>query len=294
MGFLDKIKKGVGNATGKAKSAAQRAREAAEKAKREAQEKINKAKREAEDKVKKAQREAQDKAQAVQEKIKETIAKIKVPLKDIPFIQLMPLKPLMKDALRARGVPHTDSISDIATKFVQYVVDEKTKKAPYINQLSGGSTVLNNTGKPVMMMGNAGKLINKNHFHAEEETQYTESGSTASQYEAGAKQTKGIIEKIIAWFKERKAKKQAKKDAEAQAAAMGEAIPINYGDPTTPPLTDEEEKLINGADAIAKEIVTEAEKEADKEDMAFSTTEIILSVLGICIVIYGVKKIFFK
>lgn len=296
MGFFKKAKDKL---TGGVNNAKNQAQQLADKIKREkeiADAKILKAKRDADDKVKKALRDAEDKAKATAQKVKDALAKVKLLPKDAPYVNLLPFKPVMKDMLNKRGVKHDGSISDIAKKFIQFVITPSYSKTKVTNVLNAGKPMVQTVyGKTIGNTGNT--LIAKHSFNLTdeatgnewEEKSYTEEGSTASQYEEGAKATKGIIQKIIAWFKERKAKKEAKKLAEEQAQATGQPVPDNYGDTSYPPITPEEVVAVDTVEAIAKDINDTAEKDVkDEED--FDAVEILFVVIAIVVVVALAKK----
>lgn len=276
MGKLgDKFKNTLGNVVDKGKDAAARAKEAAERAAAEARKKATEAARKAEEARNKALNEAKKKQDAINNKINESLNKIKSKLlpKDAPYIALLPFKPVMQAALKQRNIANNGSLSDVSKKFYGGVVIPSYKKAPVVNVLSGKSLI-------------------KHSFDADGDTSYTEEGSTAAQYEEGAKETMNMIQKIVAWFKERKAKKEAKKAAEAEAAAAGQMPPANYGDLSTPPLTPEEEVMVDKVDETTKEIVEAAEKDATNEE-GFSTFEIFMGIAGIVVAGLVIKKLFF-
>lgn len=283
MGKLKDKFKNIGyGISGAAKDAAQKAKDLAEKAAKDAK----KIAKDAQDKADKLRHDAQEKAKQQAEKVKGKIQngidKMKKNLtpREIPFLVLYPFKPVMVQMLNSRKIVHTNSLDDIAKKFVVGVVDESNKKSSVVNVLSGSSLVSN------------GFKANTLSFNADDsQAEYTEQGSEAAKYEKGAKETKGIIQKIIAWFKERKAKKEAKKAADELAKANGQPLPPNYGDLNTPPLTAEEDEIISKADAISKGIVDNAAKDATDDDH-FSPLEILFGVVGLIAGLWVLHSIF--
>jgi len=227
----------------------------------------------------KAISDAKEREQRLRDKVQEQLSKIKVPMKDLPFVQLLPFKKIMIDALDRRHVSHNTELNDIAPKFLKEVVYNQSRKPVQTNMLSGAMLV-----RP--MQQNSSKA-NFENFYAEEVT-YTEEGSTASQYEAGAKETKGMIQKIIAWFKERKAKKEAEKLARETGTTDNSG-----GEPLTP----EENAMLNEADATAQAIVGNAQNEVDAENdgvmgTGFSVVEILIGVVIATLLFFGLKKLF--
>ncbi len=308
---MGKLKNIFSNASKGVKSTVNSAQQKAEKIKREAERQIKEAKRKQEDAIHKLQREAQDKADKINQKIKDSLAKVKLSAKDLPYAQLLPFKKVMGDAVLTKGIQHDGSLHDIVPKFLNVIVLPNNLKAGYTNILSGSTIInedkslLNNSTRPmytpnggVEPVGSFGSFNKSGASHFDAETEGGEGGGESAKYEESAKQTMGIISQILAWFKERKAKKQAKKEAEERSAITGEPMPENYGDPSTPPINPLEDIILSKADGISAQIVGTASAEVEKEDDSivggFSGLEIVLGLAGTILVCVVVKKVFFK
>ncbi len=223
---------------------------------------------------------AKDKEKQIVSKIQETIKKIPVPhIEDIPYAPLLPMKKVMSDGLTAKGIKTDGSLHQIAQLFFKHYVLKNGMYQP-------------STTRPNGIVGNqnVSRLAITHRFNADTDATYTEEGSTASQYEKGSKETLNMIQKIVAWFKERKAKKKAEEDAKKNGGKEADYLPSDMQYVANDPATDKyEQQVLDHATATAVVIkdVAKAEVDADNE---FSTVEIIITVVILAIIVGAIYK----
>lgn len=229
-----------------------KAKEAAKKAEAA----IKEAERKRDEAIKKAAEDLKKQAQKVDDKIKQTINNVKLSVQDAAFQVLLPFKTVMKNALARKGIKTDGSLKDIALKFSVYIVDGENTRPTQTNYFNGGP----------LYISPEDNIIMERNFHADE-VEYTEPGSEAAKYEAGAKQTKNIIQKIIQWFKDRKKKKEA-----------GE------------PLTADELLTLSDAEMVSETLIEDAEEAQNEVFLGMSLTEIIIAAVILSFVLYLIFK----
>jgi hypothetical protein len=253
------------------------------KAKHDAEQRIRDAKRKRDDAIHKAQADAKSRVEKIGDKIKTAIKNARVSKADFPYIQLLPLKPAMIVGLKRKHISHNGKLHQIAPLFLQHVVVPSYSKSNTANLLNGANNVY------------------KHSFNVDDITtgDSAEGGSSSSgqsaEYEKDAKATVSMIQKIVKWFQERKAKKKAKDDALANGKTEEEANVT--GDLNAPSVTADEDAILNEARKTADGLIDSASKDVDNDDIlgtGFSVTEIVLGVLGITVLIFVLKKIFGK
>lgn len=296
-----------------------------------AQDKIKKTQRDLADALAKKQKQIREQEQRIADEIKKAISKVKLAPKDAMFLPLLPFKSAMATGLDYAKVLHNNSLSDIAKKFHDHIVEN--------GAYNKSNTLNGNVNAPIHKFGDIKKgfthfesvdnfedspyFYGAKNFNADGEekdsdTQYTEEGSTAGQYEEGAKQTKGMIQKIIAWFKARKAKKEAEKRLKDSANNPSTIDPIQVQIDqqilaSDPQMMDLDYAVMGVAQQTAQQISQTAISTTDSihgttthtdalgnitdvdshKVAGFSTIEIIITlalILGACMIGFSPKK----
>lgn len=213
--------------------------------------------------VNKGTQSAQDKIKNIQNNINKQIAKVKLGVNDAPFRVLLPFHFAMKNALTRKGIATNGTLKDVSIKFYRYVVIPSKGKNFYSNVLNGGKMMLNEE--------DAFELYDENRTF-EMNGEYTEEGSEAESYEKAAKETKGIIQKIIEWFKERKAKKN-----------QGQA------------LTNDELATLGDAQNVSDAMYAQAEADEDGvRILGIKVMDIVYTLITVVLLYYGITYFFGK
>jgi len=226
----------------------------------EAKKKIIEAQKQAQALIDKARRDAIAHKKLVDAKVKEKINKIKLNASELPFKTLAPFKKVMANVLTRSQISHNDNLKDIVLKFAHFIVDARNTRPSQTNYFNGSLYVTPSQNAIEEQMYNA------------ETAEYTQEGTEAAKYEKGAKETKNIVMKIIAWFKDRKAKKKAGKELDpAESAAIDEA------------------------DGVSENLLNDAEKEVNEDagvlGSGFSIVQILIATV---LVALGLKLAFGK
>ncbi len=263
----------------------------------QAENKVKNANKKVEDEIRKQKQAIIDQEKKIQAEIKKTLKKIKLPLKDMRFLPLLPFKTAMIKGLDMSHIIHNNTLSDIATKFHDHIVENGAYNKS--NALNGNVLAPRHTFEE----NNAFRKDNfsmadfesVDHFNADgdgTDISSDDSGSSSSsqdqsgKYEADAKQTMSLIQKIVAWFKARKEKKEAAKrlkEHQNDPTAI-DPIQVKIDEATVsadPKMTELDSSIIDSADQTAKQISNSAIDTIDSKNGTKTITDSNGNITGV-------------